>query len=302
MVRRSKSPLPEPARGTDRTGEDSARQRVTEAAESNRSAMPIPAPLDSTPRRLARSIGRYWLLVSLVVVWQLVTSADRDLQRTLPPPTKVFAAGWELWQAGILQQDILASLQRVGVALLIAVVVGLPLGAALGRSERFAWSVSPIVEFLRPIPPIAWIPLSILWFGIGDLQNQFIIFVAAVFPIIINTAAGVQGVDRQLIRAARSLGAGRLTLVGTVILPAALPSVFVGFRVGTGIAWMALVAGELVAATKGLGYLISQGRSVFRSDYIVVGMLVIGLIGLALNAVLLGLERIIAPWSTGDDR
>lgn len=302
MVRRSKSPLAEPAREPDRAGKDAARRRVAEAAGSNPSPVAVPATVDGTARRIARSVGRYWLLTSLLVVWQLVTSADRELQRTLPPPTKVFAAAGELWQAGILQQDILASLQRVAVALGFAVVVGLPLGAALGRSKRFAWSVSPIVEFLRPIPPIAWIPLSILWLGIGDLQNEFIIFVAAVFPIIVNTAAGVQGVDHQLIRAARSLGAGRLSLVGTVILPAALPSVFVGFRVGTGIAWMALVAGELVAATEGLGYLISQGRSVFRSDYIIVGMLVIGLIGLALDAVLRGFERLVAPWSTRDNR
>lgn len=253
-----------------------------------------------TVRRIGRAVGRYWLLAALVVVWQLLTTADRDLQRTLPPPTKVFSAGWELWEAGILQQDILASLQRVGVALALAVMVGLPLGAALGRSARFAWSVSPIIEFLRPIPPIAWIPLSILWFGVGDRQNEFIIFVAAVFPIVVNTSAGVKGVDRQLLRAARSLGAGPFTLVRTVVLPAAVPSVFVGFRIGTGIAWMALVAGELVAATNGLGYLINQGRSVFRSDYIVVGMLVIGLIGLALDAVLRGFERLIAPWTNGE--
>jgi ABC-type nitrate/sulfonate/bicarbonate transport system permease component len=317
MERRSKSPIVDrsEAEGGERSGDAQADGVATSGP------LPEPANMLRAPgstavladgpssrrwgsatvaRRIGTSVGRYWLLAGLVLVWQLVTSADRDLQKTLPAPTKVLSAGWELWQAGVLQQDILASLERVATALVIAVVVGLPLGAALGRSEKFAWSVSPIVEFFRPIPPIAWIPLSILWFGIGDRQNEFIILVAAVFPIIINTAAGVKGVDGQLIRAARSLGAGSFTLVRTVVFPAAVPSMFVGLRIGTGIAWMALVAGELVAATNGLGYLINQGRSVFRSDYIVVGMLAIGLIGLVLDAMLRSIERVIAPWTRED--
>ena len=205
----------------------------------------------------------------------------------------------ELISKGLLQQDILASLKRVGIALGAASLVGFPLGALLGGSRYFAWSFEPVIGFFRPIPPLAWIPLSILWFGISDSQNIFIIFLAAVFPIILNTAEGVRDVDKQLIRAARTLGANRFTIAFTVILPAALPAMFVGFRVGTGIAWMALVAGELVASTSGLGYLISQGRYLFRSDYIIVGMVMIGVIGLMLDGIVRLLQAIVTPWRQG---
>lgn len=259
---------------------------------------------DDMPRlRIVRKVThalkeglRYWLLVVLVIAWQYVSTRWASVQPLLPPPTDVFAAGVDLVARGSLQQDILASLKRVGVALLAASVVGIPLGAAVGGSARVAWSLEPVVNFIRPIPPLAWIPLSIMWFGIGDAQNEFIIFLAAVFPMLLNTMDGVRNVDPQLIRAAKTLGATRTNIVLTVILPAALPSMFVGLRIGTGIAWMALVAGEIVAASSGLGYLINQGRFLFRSDYIIVGMVVIGVIGLLLDASLRLLQAIVMPW------
>lgn len=244
----------------------------------------------------ASAVARYWLLALLAIIWEIASTRIPGLSVQLPPPSDVAAAAIELFQRGSLQTDILASLKRVGVALLWASAIGFPIGALLGGSRYFAWSVDPVIHFFRPIPPLAWIPLSILWFGIGDLQNQFIIFLAAVFPIIANTAEGVRDVDSRLIRAARTLGANNRTVALTVILPSALPSMFVGFRIGTGIAWMALVAGELVAATSGLGYLISQGRLLFRSDYIIVGMVMIGLIGLVLDGVVRLIQRLITPW------
>jgi len=197
----------------------------------------------------------------------------------------------------MLQRDVLASLKRVAVALGLAVAIGGALGLALGGSRKFAWSVEPVVNFLRPIPPLAWIPFSILWFGIGDTQNVFIIFLGAVFPIMLNTMEGVRGVDRQLIRAARTLGASRHMILRSVILPASLPQIFVGLRVGTGIAWMALVAGELVAATSGLGYLIMQGRVLFRAEYIVIGMVLIGVIGLILDLIIQAIQSYMMPWT-----
>lgn len=262
--------------------------------------------VDSDPKRvsvwgcrLARAVtgvSRYWLLAGMTIAWQIASTSVPGLSIQLPAPTDVLSAAIELLQKGSLQTDILASLQRVGVAMGFASLIGFPLGALLGGSKKFAWSVAPVINFFRPIPPLAWIPLSILWFGIGDLQNEFIIFLAAVFPIITNTAEGVRDVDQRLIRAARTLGANDLAVIFTVILPAALPSMFVGFRVGVGIAWMALVAGELVAATSGLGFLISQGRLLFRSDHIVVGMVVIGLIGLLLDALVRAFQNFVTPW------
>ena len=246
--------------------------------------------------RMLKGASRYWLLCLGAVCWQVASTHIDGLSIQLPAPTDVVSAAIELLKKGTLQADVLASLRRVAVAMLFASGVGFPLGALLGGSKRFAWPVAPIVNFFRPIPPLAWIPLSILWFGIADLQNEFIIFLAAVFPIITNTAEGVRDVDPRLIRAARTLGARDPAIWFTVILPAALPSMFVGLRIGIGIAWMALVAGELVAATSGLGFLISQGRLLFRSDYIVVGMVAIGLIGLLLDALVRTFQNIVTPW------
>lgn len=266
-----------------------------------------PAPLPRRPgemlaeraRRVTVIVARHWLLLVLIAVWQFFSTQSSDLSLQLPPPSEVYNGAVELLAKGSLQRDILASLKRVGMALAAASVIGFPLGAALGGSRMFAWSFEPVVGFFRPIPPLAWIPLSILWFGIGDAQNVYIIFLAAVFPIMLNTMEGVRDVDPQLIRAARTLGANRFTIALTVILPATLPAMFVGFRVGTGIAWMALVAGELVASTSGLGYLISQGRYLFRSDYIIVGMVVIGVIGLLLDALVRLLQALVTPWRRG---
>jgi len=251
-------------------------------------------------RRLAKAVARrllrYLPLLLFFLAWEAVSRSTPSLAVLLPAPSDVIAAGVELLRQGSLQRDVLASLKRVAVALGVASLVGFPLGAALGGSRGFAWLFDPIVNFFRPIPPLAWIPLSIVWFGITDAQNEFIIFLAALFPIVLSTLEGVRDVDPQLVRAARTLGAGRVQIVFTVVLPAALPSMFVGLRVGAGIAWMALVAGELVAATSGLGFLISQGRLLYRSDYIVVGMVMIGLIGLLLDGGVRLLQQLVMPW------
>lgn len=236
---------------------------------------------------------RYAPLLIFFLVWELFIRTHPALSIFLPAPSEVIDAAGQLIRNGQLPRDILASLKRVAVALVFASVIGFPLGFALGGSRMFAWFGEPILNFFRPIPPLAWIPLSIVWLGISDGQNEFIIFLGAFFPIVLNTVQGVREVDRQLIRAAKTLGAGRSAIQLTIVLPAALPSIFTGFRIGTGIAWMALVAGELVAATSGLGFLISQGRYLFRSDYIVVGMVTIGVVGLLLDALIGTLQRFV---------
>ncbi|MGH7659963.1 MAG: ABC transporter permease [Vulcanimicrobiaceae bacterium] len=253
----------------------------------------------SRPRRargLALRFAQYWLLALLLVVWQLVSSSVPGLQLMLPPPSSVFSAAVELLKSGALLQDIVASLARVFVAVGVAALIGIPLGAAMGGIPAFRWSFDPVLEFIRPIPPLAWIPLAILWFGISEKEIDFIIFLAAFFPIVLNSAAGIRDVDVLVVRAARSLGASPLVVFFTVYVPAAMSQIIVGIRVGMGIGWMALVAGELVGATTGLGFLISQGRMVFRSDYILLGMVTIGLIGLALDGLIRGLSAALMPW------
>lgn len=245
---------------------------------------------------MARRSARIVPLAVLFLVWEGASRGQPDLALMLPPPSEVFMAAVELVRQGTLQRDVLASLKRVFVALGFATAIGLPLGLLLGMSKRLAWFFEPIINFFRPIPPLAWIPLSILWLGISEAQNQFIIFLGAFFPILLNSVQGVRQVDRQLVRAALTLGASPPVIAWTVLIPGALPSIFVGFRVGTGIAWMALVAGELVAASSGLGYLIMQGRLLFRPDYIIVGMVVIGLIGLVLDALIRFAQGWIMRW------
>jgi ABC-type nitrate/sulfonate/bicarbonate transport system permease component len=155
----------------------------------------------------------------------------------------------------------------------------------------------PLVEVLRPIPPLAWIPLSILWFGIGDIQNQFIIFLGMFFPILLNTIAGVKSVEPNLIRAARCLGASETRILRRIVLPAALPQIMTGIRVGMGFGWMALVAAELIGANSGLGFLINDARTVLRTDYVIVGMITIGLVGLSIDQFIRLLGRRVMPWS-----
>ncbi|MDE2290385.1 MAG: ABC transporter permease, partial [Burkholderiales bacterium] len=157
--------------------------------------------------------------------------------------------------------------------------------------------LDPVFEILRPVPPLAWIPLSILWFGIGDTQNVFIIFLAIFFPILLNTITGVKGIEPNLIRAARCLGAPEWKILWRIALMAALPQIMTGIRIGLGVGWMALVAAELVGAISGLGFMINDARTVLRTDYVIVGMATIGLVGFVMDRVIRVAMRRWLPWS-----
>jgi ABC-type nitrate/sulfonate/bicarbonate transport system permease component len=260
-----------------------------------------PAP----PRwqRFVPRVAHLWLLAAFIVVWEVVSvygqRINPQLDVMMPPPTAVVSAAADLLERGVLFTHIVDSLYRVLLAVGAATLLGVPLGLAMGWSTRFRAAVDPLIEFIRPIPPLAWIPLSILWFGIGDMQIVYIIFLAAFFPVVLNSMAGARDVDSYLVRAGLSLGARRGELFRTVVLPAALPQVFTGVRIGLGIGWMALVAGELVAAPSGLGYMINNARTLFRSDYILLGMVLIGVLGLVLDFVMRRLMRVTMPWYQG---
>ena len=259
----------------------------------------VPPPLPRWRRVLAR-VRHLWLLIAFVVVWEFVSDYGQrinpQLDVIMPPPTAVVSAAADLLKRGVLFTHIFDSLYRVLLAVGIAALIGVPLGLAMGWSRRFRSAVDPLLEFIRPIPPLAWIPLSILWFGIGDMQIVYIIFLAAFFPIVLNSMAGARDVDTFLVRAGLSLGANRRELFTTVVLPAALPQIFTGVRIGLGIGWMALVAGELVAAPSGLGYMINNARTLFRSDYILLGMVLIGALGLVLDYLMRQAARFAMPW------
>jgi ABC-type nitrate/sulfonate/bicarbonate transport system permease component len=254
-------------------------------------------------RRAFGRIAHLWLLAAFLIVWEQVSvfgqRINPQLDVMMPPPTAVISGAAELLHRGVLFTHVFDSLYRVLLAVGAATVLGVPLGLAMGWSPRFRAAVDPLLEFVRPIPPLAWIPLSILWFGIGDMQIVYIIFLAAFFPVVLNAMAGARDVDTYLLRAGLSLGASRRDVFRTVVLPAALPQIFTGMRIGLGIGWMALVAGELVAAPSGLGYMINNARTLFRSDYILLGMVLIGALGLVLDFVMRKLARLAMPWYRG---
>lgn len=258
---------------------------------------------------LLRVLGFLPNLATLVLVflaWEAIARFwlpryDPNLAVLMPAPSLVVTTGWTMIASGELGYHLLTSLRREAIAFAFA-LSAIPVGLAMGWFRLARAQLDPLVEILRPIPPLAWIPLSILWFGVGDQQNEFIIFLGMFFPILLNTIEGVRTVDRNLIRAARSLGAPETSVLWRIVLRAAVPQIVTGIRVGLGFGWMALVAAELVGADSGLGFLINDARSVLRTDIITVGMLTIGLTGLLIDAAIrFGMRRLL-PWSVAETR
>ena len=231
--------------------------------------------------------------VVLLVVWQIaVVVTDNQI---LPTPLAVVEGTQELIVKGVLHRYIISSLFRVIWSFLLAVAVGVPFGLLLGWSTRASQAFNPILQILRPISPIAWIPLSILWFGMSERQSMFLIFLASVFPITVAAMAAVQNIQLNYLRAARNFGLTRLQLFLHVILPATLPQILTGLRIALGIAWLVVVAAEMVVVDPhvgGLGFLINDSRSAGRYDYVVAGMVIIGVIGFILDLLIRLVERL----------
>jgi ABC-type nitrate/sulfonate/bicarbonate transport system permease component len=242
---------------------------------------------------LAENLGAFsrvlpyvYAAVGIVIVWQIalvLTGADPSL---LPPPLLTGETLVEMVVSGEIFEHAGMSLGRVLSAWLMSACVAIPLGLAMGRFRMFERIVDPVVELFRPISPLAWIPMAIIWFGIGESGKIFVIFIATFFPTILNTVAGVKGVDPVLIRAGRVLGCNsEWAIFRKIILPAALPSIVVGLRISFGTGWAAIIAAELVAAQSGLGYLIADGMEILRSDLVFVGMAVIGILGVIFDSI-----------------
>jgi ABC-type nitrate/sulfonate/bicarbonate transport system permease component len=272
------------------------------AASSSSGASNVSAPrLASLVWSAVRFLPRLTLLALLLLLWQFISGVwlpriDPSMAILMPTPMLVARTAAQLIASGELLHHLLASLKREAFAFLLA-TSAIPIGLAMGWWPAVYNQVNPIMEILRPIPPLAWIPLSILWFGLGDTQNQFIIFLGMFFPILINTISAVKNVEPNLVRAARSLGAPEQKVLTRVVLHSALPQIVTGIRVGLGVGWMALVAAELVGASSGLGFLINDARSMLRTDTIVVGMLTIGVVGLVIDLTIRHVSRRLMPWS-----
>ena len=231
-------------------------------------------------------------LVALgIAAWWVAVVVSRTPY--FPTPLQVLRGILELARNGTLIQHVSASLMRVTIGYLAAVIVAVPLGVLMGWYPRTFYALNPLIQLLRPISPIAWIPLAILWFGIGNLSPIFLIFLSSFFPMVVGAASGVQAVERQYIRAALNFGISGRRLLQKVVVPAALPQIIVGMRLGLGVAWLVVVAAEMIAIDSGLGYLIIDSRNAGnRYDLVVAAMVIIGVIGFLLDTLIRRLDRL----------
>lgn len=238
------------------------------------------------------------LPLALLALWQ--GSFELGLIRPilLPPPSRVAAAFWTLTVSGELPRHIAVSLGRVLAGFALAAAAGLALGLAIGLSRRIDRATDLLLQLLKPIPPIAWIPLAILWFGIGEAAKVYIIFLGAFFPVLVNTVDGIRQTDPRHVELARILEVPRRRFILQVVLPGALPAIMTGLRVGVMVAWMCVVASELIAASSGIGYLIMDARQLSQTDVVLVGMITIGALGKLLDTLLKRVEGRLIRWKT----
>ncbi len=247
-------------------------------------------------KKLNRALPSLVVMAVLVAIWwAVVRYTDSAI---FPTPWGVVAGTVELARDGTLWEHIGASLMRVGAGFGIAVLFAIPLGLWMGWVHGAFVTLNPLFQILRPISPIAWIPLAILWFGVGNASPIYLIFIASVFPMIVQTTAGVHTIEKRFLRAAQNFGVPRWKLFVQVVFPATLPQIIVGMRIGLGVAWLVVVAAEMIALRSGLGYLIIDSRNAGnRYDLVIAGMIIIGLIGLALDGIMRLLESMkIVRW------
>ena len=238
---------------------------------------------------LRQSVPSIIVIAIVIAVWWAAVIFTKSA--IFPTPLQVVTGTLELARDGTLWEHIGASLMRVGAGFGLAVLLAIPLGLWMGWVHGAFVTLNPIFQILRPISPIAWIPLAILWFGVGNASPIYLIFIASIFPMIVQTTAGVHTIEKRYLRAAENFDVPRRKLFLQVVLPATLPQIIVGMRIGLGVAWLVVVAAEMIALRSGLGYMIIDSRNAGnRYDLVVAGMIIIGLIGLMLDGLMRLLE------------
>jgi NitT/TauT family transport system permease protein len=280
--------------------------------------MSQPGLLNGFGARLRFALRGAILPIAVILLWQGLSSLGWINVRMLPSPISVALRWWAylapleaydpatqtwIWWifSGELLTDAVSSLYRVLVGFAVGAGLALPVGLAMGASRKLYDLANPLLQVLRPIPPIAYIPLSILWFGLGNPPAIFLIAIGAFFPTLMNTIAGVRQVDSIYLRAARNLGAGQLTIFWRIMLPAATPYIFAGMRIAMGTSFIVVIVSEMIAVNNGLGYRILEAREFFWSDKIIAGMLTIGLIGLGIDSGMSRLNNYLLRWHRGLD-
>ncbi|MGK3112601.1 taurine ABC transporter permease TauC [Candidatus Pantoea formicae] len=238
----------------------------------------------------------------LLLVWWGVTALGLVAPLFLPPPQQVLQkllliASPQGFMDATLWQHLGASLTRMLVALFFAALIGIPVGIAMGLSPAIRGLLDPLIELYRPVPPLAYLPLMVIWFGIGETSKILLIYLAIFAPVTLSTLAGVKNAQQVRIRAAQALGASRWQLLRFVILPGALPEILTGLRIGLGVGWSTLVAAELIAATRGLGFMVQSAGEFLATDVVLAGIAVIALIAFSLELGLRALQRRLTPWN-----
>ena len=239
----------------------------------------------------------FFLPFLLIFIWYVISELQLFSPYLLPSPAVTAATATELIHSGLLWQHLLISLQRVAGGFLCSVVIALPLGILCGRSNTFQTYCWPVLEFLRHVPPLAAIPLIILWFGIDEGSKLVIIFLASFFPLFLNTYSGVKNCDRKLLEVGRSLHFTAWQQARLIQLPAALPAIAVGLQLSLGYSWRALIGAELIAAS-GIGYMILDAEQMSRPDVVLVGLFAIGIVGSLIDWLFLTLTDKMLPWNT----
>lgn len=288
-------------------------QIISTSSEHLRAESAVPrdqsasAPGFSLPGlRLRQVLLAISLPVAVVAIWQYAARDGSLFGGVLPSPAHVWHA-WVVWAFGPAKlgfnpysgtwfANLTFSAERVAKGFLCATIVGVPAGIAIGWNRLVSGALDPTIQLLRPIPITAWLPFSIAVFGIRDVGAVFLISLGAFYPIVVNAAQGARDVERNLIRAALMMGAGRWTVLRLVVMPASLPSIFTGLRIGLGIAWTAVIVAEMVAVKSGLGYVLWDAYYVGRMDVVIADMASIGLLGLITDRIIVIIEQWLLKW------
>lgn len=266
----------------------------------------------STEKTLVRRPGLRWpfgrqitlsaaTVLVLLAIWWAVTAFGLIAPLFLPAPQQVFhqllvIASPQGFMDATLWQHLAASLTRILIALLAAMLIGVPTGILMGLSKTARGILDPLIELYRPVPPLAYLPLMVIWFGIGETSKILLIYLAIFAPVVMSTLAGVKSAQQVRLRAAQSLGASRWQTLWFVVLPGALPEILTGLRIGLGVGWSTLVAAELIAATRGLGFMVQSAGEFLATDVVLAGIAVIALIAFSLELGLRALQRRLTPW------
>jgi NitT/TauT family transport system permease protein len=244
----------------------------------------------------AAPIGSF---TACLLIWHAAKRLSGWNDAVFPGPWEAAVGMWEMISNGTLAQHAVASLYRVTLGFYLAVLLALPLGMVLGRWRNGLLAINPLIQFLRPISPLAWIPLAVLWFGIGDKPAVFLIFLSSFFPLLVSTITAVGNIKSIYFQVAANFNFSRVEVATKIIVPAILPQIVPALRITVGIAWLVVVAAEMIAVKSGLGYLILDSRNALRMDYVMDSMVAIGVIGILLDKVISRLGKIKAlSWGT----